>query len=149
MNRMIVFELACIENHRFEGWFASAEDFTRQEAVGMLACPLCGASSIRRLPSAKVRTTSTLEPIEQPQQPTVPEPGTATTEVTLASVIREILARTEDVGRRFPEEARRIHYEEVAPRPIRGQATAHEAQALADEGIPVVSLPIPPRGETH
>lgn len=146
---MIVFELACAEDHRFEGWFASAEDFTRQEAVGMLACPLCGASRVRRLPSAKVRTTATAEPIEQPQKPTVPQPGTATTEVTLASVIGEILARTEDVGRRFPEEARRIHYQEVPPRPIRGQATAEEAQELADEGVPVVALPIPPRGETH
>lgn len=146
---MIVFEMACTEEHRFEGWFASAEDFTRQEAVGMLACPLCGASSVRRLPSSKVRTTSTAEPVEQPQKPSVHQPGTATTEVTLASVIREILARTEDVGRRFPEEARRIHYQEVPPRPIRGQATAEEAQELADEGVPVVALPIPPRGDTH
>lgn len=146
---MIVFELACTEEHRFEGWFASVEDFAHQEAVGMLACPLCGASGVRRLPSAKVRTTSAAEPIDPPRKPSVPPTGETPTEVTLASVVREILARTEDVGRRFPEEARRIHYEEVPSRPIRGQATVQEAEALADEGIPVVSLPIPPRGESH
>jgi hypothetical protein len=146
---MIVFELACTADHRFEGWFGSVDDFARQEAVGLLTCPLCGTSGVRRLPSAKVRTTSAAEPVPEPKTPDAHAVARPTTEVTLASVMREILARTEDVGRRFPEEARRIHYEEVAPRPIRGQATAHEAQALADEGIPVVSLPIPPRGETH
>jgi hypothetical protein len=96
-----------------------------------------------------VRTTSAAEPVAEPTAPTAPAKARSTTEVTLATVVREILARTEDVGRRFPEEARRIHYEEVPPRPIRGVATAQEAQDLADEGIPVVSLPIPPRGETH
>jgi hypothetical protein len=59
------------------------------------------------------------------------------------------VANTEDVGRAFPEEARRIHYEEAPRRPIRGVATREEARELADEGIPVVSLPIPSRGETH
>jgi hypothetical protein len=146
---MIVFELACTADHRFEGWFGSVDDFARQEAVGLLTCPLCGTSGVRRLPSAKVRTTSAAEPVPEPKAPDAPAVARPTAEVTLASVVREILARTEDVGRRFPEEARRIHYEEVPPRPIRGQATAQEAQDLADEGIPVVSLPIPPRGDTH
>lgn len=146
---MIVFELACTADHRFEGWFGSVDDFARQEAVGLLTCPLCGTSGVRRLPSAKVRTTSAAEPVSEPKTPDAPAVARPTAKVTLASVVREILARTEDVGRRFPEEARRIHYEEVPPRPIRGQATAQEAQDLADEGIPVVSLPIPPRGDTH
>jgi hypothetical protein len=69
--------------------------------------------------------------------------------VAVASFIEQIIANTEDVGRRFPEEARKIHYEEVPRRAIRGVATADEARDLADEGIPVVSLPVPPRGETH
>lgn len=146
---MIVFELACAREHRFEGWFASAEDFAQQEAVGLLACPLCGISGVRRLPSAKVRTAPATEAAAAPKNPPVPPAASATTEVALVSVLREILARTEDVGRRFPEEARRIHYEEVPPRPIRGVATVEEAQDLADEGIPVVALPIPPRRETH
>lgn len=146
---MIVFELACTADHRFEGWFGSVDDFARQEAVGLLTCPLCGASGVRRLPSAKVRTTTATEPVAESKTQDTPAVARSTTEVTLVSVVREILARTEDVGRRFPEEARRIHYEEVAPRPIRGLATPQEAQDLADEGIPVVSLPIAPRGDTH
>ncbi len=146
---MIVFELACSEEHRFEGWFGSVEDFARQEAVGMLECPLCGTSRVRRLPSARVRTSAAVEPSPQPKAQAAPQAPDTIKEVTLASVMREILARTEDVGRRFPEEARRIHYEEVPPRPIRGQATAQEARELAEEGVPVVALPVPSRSETH
>jgi hypothetical protein len=149
---MIVFELACMADHRFEGWFASVEDFTRQEAVGMVGCPFCGDTAVRRLPSAKVRTGTSAVQVEERRAQDVPAAQTATpatTQVTLASVIREILARTEDVGRRFPEEARRIHYEEVPARPIRGVATAQETQELTDEGIPVVPLPMAPRGESH
>jgi hypothetical protein len=70
-------------------------------------------------------------------------------EVTLASFIENIVANTEDVGREFPEEARKIHYEEAPRRPIRGLATREEARDLADEGIPVVSLPMPSRGDMH
>ncbi len=146
---MIVFELACSAEHRFEGWFGSVEDFMHQEAVGMLACPLCGTSSVRRLPSARVRTGGTAEANTRPLSAAAPAAPNATTEVTLASVVREILARTEDVGRRFPAEARRIHYEEIPPRPIRGVATPREVEDLADEGIEVVSVPVPPREETH
>lgn len=146
---MIVFELACSAEHRFEGWFGSAEDFTHQAAVGLLACPLCGTSNVRRLPSAKVRTGGTAEPSVRQKVPAAPGATNATTEVTLASVVREILARTEDVGHRFPAEARRIHYEEVPPRPIRGVATSEEVEDLTDEGIRVVSLPVPPGEEVH
>lgn len=146
---MIVFELACSAEHRFEGWFGSAEDFARQEAVGLLACPLCGTSEVRRLPSARIRTGTTPEPVPQKTRAAAPAAPGPVAEMTMASVLREILARSEDVGRRFPEEARRIHYEEIPPRPIRGQATPQEAKALAEEGVPVVALPIPPRSETH
>jgi hypothetical protein len=144
---MIVFELSCAEGHRFEGWFASAEDYARQDDSGLVACPLCGTSSVQRLPSARVRTTEASGPAARPAPA---KPATeAPKEVTLASFIEQILANTEDVGRRFPEEARKIHYEEAPRRGIRGVATSDEARELADEGIPVVSLPIPPRGETH
>lgn len=115
----------------------------------MLACPVCGTTAVRRRPSAKVRTGSAAEPGQAPRSTGAPAAQRATRAVTLASVVREILARTEDVGRQFPEEARRIHYEEIPPRPIRGVATAEEARDLVDEGIPVVSLPVPPGGDTH
>lgn len=146
---MIVFELACSAEHRFEGWFGSVEDFTHQAAVGLLACPLCGTSNVRRLPSAKVRTSGAVEPNLRQSVRAAPGAPAATTEVTLASVVREILARTEDVGHRFPAEARRIHYEEVPPRPIRGVATPQEVEDLTDEGIQVVALAVRPGEDIH
>jgi hypothetical protein len=143
---MIVFELSCVAGHRFEGWFGSPEDYARQDASGLVTCPLCGTATVQRLPSAKVRTTESSEPAARPAPSA---PAATPKEVTVASFIEQILANTEDVGRRFPEEARKIHYEEAPRRGIRGVATADEARDLADEGIPVVSLPIPTRGETH
>lgn len=147
---MIVFDLSCTENHRFEGWFASPEEYVRQEGAGLLACPVCGMSTVRKLPSSKVRTTAATEPQSgEPPARASGASGAGTQQVTLASFIQQIVAATEDVGRAFPEEARKIHYDEAPRRPIRGVATREEARELADEGIPVVSLPIPPRGETH
>lgn len=147
---MIVFDLTCTENHRFEGWFASPEEYVRQEGAGMLACPVCGISAIRKLPSSKVRRTAVAEsPAVAAARATGSAAGSSPQPVTLASFIEQIVASTEDVGRAFPEEARKIHYEEAPRRPIRGVATREEARELADEGIPVLSLPIPPRGQTH
>ena len=147
---MIVFDLTCTENHRFEGWFASPDEYVRQEGAGMLACPVCGISAIRKLPGSKVRTTAVAEPpTGAAARATGSAAGSSPQQVTLASFIEQIVASTEDVGRAFPEEARKIHYEEAPRRPIRGVATREEAHELADEGIPVVSLPIPPRGQTH
>ena len=147
---MIVFDLTCTENHRFEGWFASPDEYVRQEGAGMLACPVCGSSTVRKLPSSKVRKTAVAEsPTGAAARATGSAAGSSPQQVTLASFIEQIVASTEDVGRAFPEEARKIHYEEASRRPIRGVATREEARELADEGIPVVSLPIPPRGETH
>ncbi len=147
---MIVFDLTCTDNHRFEGWFASPEEYVRQEGAGLLACPVCGRSTVRKLPSSKVRTATVIEP----QAGATPAGASGATpsspqQVALASFIEKIVAGTEDVGRKFPEEARKIHYDEAPRRPIRGVATRAEARELADEGIPVLSLPIPPRGETH
>jgi hypothetical protein len=146
MREMIVFELVCAAEHRFEGWFASAEEYARQGSGGLLSCPVCASSDIRKLPSAKVRTPASVEPNPpDPAAKSLPAPGAnaAAKEVSLASFIQHILARTEDVGRAFPEEARKIHYEESPRRPIRGVATQEEARELVDEGIPVVSLPSP------
>jgi hypothetical protein len=147
---MIVFELICAEQHRFEGWFASAEEYSRQETSGLLSCPVCASAEIRKLPSAKVRTPAPAErtaPVATTASQQPPEAGAK--EVTLASFVEHIVANTEDVGRAFPEEARKIHYEEAPRRPIRGVATQEEARELADEGIPVISLPARTRGEMH
>ena len=140
---MIVFELICRDRHRFEGWFASAEDFDGQKARGLLSCPACGGSHVEKLLTAKIgRPEAT--PQEQAQPP-VPAP----TQAKLREMIDAILLSTEDVGKEFPAEARRIHRKEARERSIRGVATGDETRELLDEGIAVMPLPIPPREDWH
>jgi hypothetical protein len=137
---MIVFDLICQDQHRFEGWFASGDDFSSQQSRGLLECPVCGGAHVEKLPAAKIRTQS--EP-GLPAQPAV-EPAGAE-KLDLSKVIDYLLAHSEDVGKAFAEEARKIHYQEAASRSIRGIATRSEAEGLREEGIPVFSLPVPPQ----
>jgi hypothetical protein len=138
---MKVLNLRCGQQHAYEGWFASEDDFVSQQERGVLACPLCGDTEAVRLPSAPRLNVS------RHAEPAPPAPATAGAELTLQSqwlrAVRQVMNSTEDVGDRFPEEARRIHYGEVAERGIRGRASAEDAEALREEGIEVVALPIP------
>jgi hypothetical protein len=142
---MIVYELICVAEHRFEGWFASAEAFARQQEAGLLVCPVCSSAAVEKLPSARIRRGAQPTPQEPQAVPAARQPGPAAkhTTMTLASFIDRVLQSTEDVGASFPEEARKIHYEEAPRRGIRGVASREEAEALADEGIAVFPLPIP------
>lgn len=139
---MIVLNLCCPHEHRFEGWFASAADFDAQCARGQVSCPVCGDAAIRRLPSAPyVQTRSAQPPGAQPQAaaPAALAPEAAT---AVVRALREMARAADDVGRDFAEEARRIHYGEVEARNIRGAASADEVGELIEEGILV--LPVPP-----
>ncbi len=144
---MIVFELICPEHHRFEGWFASSEDFESQKAGGLLSCPVCSHSGIEKLLTAKIGKS------ESAPQPNVanakPAAAEGKTKPSVQEIIDFVLLNTEDVGRKFPVEARRIHREEIPHRNIRGMATLQETRELLDEGIEVVPLPIPPSSEWH
>lgn len=148
---MIVFDLQCGAGHRFEGWFASAEDFGTQLEGGLVGCPKCGSVSIERLPSATRINTGAAAPVELPVRGGAPKDPQlagkdpfAVAQILYSRLVDEILTRTEDVGNAFPAEARRIYYEEAPARAIRGQATHEEHEALVDEGIPVARLPLPP-----
>jgi hypothetical protein len=138
---MIVFDLICREQHRFEGWFASGEDFTAQKGKGLLECPVCGGAHVEKLPAAKIRKQS------EPAAPTQADATQAdnTEKLDVSRFVDYILAHSEDVGKSFAEEARRIHYEETPRRSIRGVTTRNEAEDLREEGIPVFSLPVPPQ----
>jgi hypothetical protein len=137
---MIIFDLTCTHGHRFEGWFASAEDFERQAKAVLVRCPVCDDASVVRVPSAKVHvgraTADAPRVTEDAETETV-----AVLPEDLIKKLREIVRNTENVGQRFPEEARKIHYEEVPPRAIRGQASKDDADALREEGIDFASLP--------
>ena len=140
---MIVFELICAERHRFEGWFASAEDFDGQKARRLLSCPVCSDSRVEKLLTAKIgRPESEATPV-----PSSPAP--AARPRSLGDMIDAILLNTENVGREFPAEARRIHRKEARERGIRGVATHEETRDLLEEGIAVTPLPIPPREDWH
>lgn len=143
---MIVYNLGCPNEHRFEGWFASADDFERQTQGKMLNCPLCGSDSITRLPHASYVSTGSAQRAPEPAAQAVkgvPKQYANLGEELLANLIDKVIENTEDVGRAFAEEARKIHYRETPERHIRGSASSKEVDALRDEGIEVVALPIP------
>ena len=140
---MIVFELICADRHRFEGWFASAEDFEGQKARGLLSCPVCSDSKIEKLLTAKIgrpdaEAPASTQPLAAPVKPR-----------NLHEMIDTILLNTENVGKEFPAEARRIHRKEARERSIRGIATGEETRDLLEEGIAVMPLPVPPREDWH
>lgn len=134
---MIVLDLSCDREHRFEAWFASSEAFEAQRAAGLVGCPHCGSSDVRRLPSAPYVQTSSHS---APAAPATPYPQAIA--ARLIETLRSAAARSEDVGERFAEEARRIHYGDSEERAIRGKAGREEMIDLIEEGIPI--LPVPP-----
>ena len=145
---MIVYDLSCDKAHRFEGWFSSANDFDAQVRDDRVSCPVCGSVSISRQLSAPYLNTGSQEPAPAPAKP---GKDTAVTGVDLESLHRKfvefVLKNSEDVGSKFPEEARRIHYEEEPRRSIPGQASRDEIESLRDEGIEIFQvpgLPVPP-----
>lgn len=140
---MKVIDLRCQSGHRFEGWFASDDDFLEQNGRSLIECPLCADKVIVRLPSApRLNLSGAREPVPSETPAAAPD---ATTELQTRwmQMVRHVLQNTEDVGEKFADEARRIHYGETPQRGIRGQASADEREALRDEGIEVMPLPIP------
>ena len=135
---MKVLNLRCVHDHRFEGWFGSGEDFESQNERGLVECPVCGDRAIARLPSAPHLNVSALREAPPAAQPAPPA------QAAFLKALRHMVENTEDVGERFPEEARRIHYGEVQERAIRGRASQQDAQELRDEGIEVMSFPTLP-----
>jgi hypothetical protein len=143
---MKVLNLQCGDGHGFEGWFASEDDFQGQLARGIVECPMCGDVRVAKLPSAPRLNFGASPPAAgKPQEAKQEVMATTDPQVQAAwmQMVRHVLANTEDVGERFAEEARRIHYGESDERNIRGQASREETQALLEEGITVVPLPIP------
>jgi hypothetical protein len=156
---MIRYRLNCKKGHQFEGWFANSAAFDRQAKRGDVTCPRCGTSKVTKALMApniaksdkgdkpKRRPKSTERPAPEMAKPEAAKPETqrVAAHSELASAMRklraEIESKSEYVGTRFPEEARKIHYEEAPARSIRGQASPEETVALREEGIDVLSLP--------
>jgi hypothetical protein len=161
---MKVLNLQCSHQHSFEGWFASEDDFQSQLSRGMVECPMCTDKSVQKLPSAprlnlgghqgpgvpakqaSAAPVSTEEDAAARNMPAVagmPAGPSRAEQVAFLKALRHVVANTEDVGSRFAEEARRMHYGEQEARSIRGQTSVREAVELMEEGIDVMPLPLP------
>ena len=163
---MKVLDLQCAQRHSFEGWFASEDDFRSQLVRGLVECPMCANSDIQKMPSApRLNLGGHTAPVAESSSPQsgapvstpalAPQhnslevagnaqarPGSAE-QAAFLHALRHVLANTEDVGKRFADEARAMHYGDAEARSIRGQTSAREAVELLEEGIEVLPLPMP------
>ena len=138
---MIRYELSCDNGHAFEGWFGSADDFDRQQKMALVSCPTCGSAHVaKRLMAPSVSTARK----KQQRQDLAVQTGQREMMTKLREIVSTIRANSEDVGERFPEEARKIHYGETEQRGLIGRATAEEVRDLLEEGVDVASLPVLP-----
>lgn len=146
---MIVYDLQCRAGHRFEAWFGCSQDFDDQQARGLLCCPLCGHTGVAKAAMAPAI------PAKSSQQPA--RAGNAAGNAAggaggdalehLLMLQRAFEAGSEYVGDRFAEEARAIH-RAGAGRCVHGEATAAEARALREDGVPLLALPFRPRARS-
>lgn len=166
---MIRYDLSCDRDHGFEAWFRNSGDYDRQLSEGDLLCPICGSEAVskrlmapsigrgRSLPAQRMRDQAPV------QAPAVADPaGTALDErfkvlsgdprvkaaiEEIRKIKQHVIENAENVGDRFPEEARKIHYKEVEKRSIYGEASAEEVDALIEEGVEVHPMPILPEDQ--
>ena len=163
---MIHYQLHCGDDHDFDGWFANSSGFEEQQARGLIACPHCGNTDVRRALMApaigkKGNATTSAEPVGEtgeaalpavapPAMPVVmPDPVLSDQMIEMIHKVRaEVEKNCDYVGSDFAEEARKIHYGEADARDIYGETTLDEAQELVEEGIDVTALPFVPRTDS-
>jgi len=131
---VIVYSLACSKGHGFEGWFRDSAAFDAQAADGKLVCPVCNSRKVEKAPMApavsgtKAKGASSPDELRKMRQ-------------FMTGLRKYVEENAENVGRKFPEEARKIHYGEIEERPIYGEASLEEAKELIEEGVDVAPLP--------
>jgi hypothetical protein len=156
---MIRYNLVCAGRHEFESWFANSAAYDKQAKRGLVACPVCGSTKIDKAIMAP-RLARADQPIDVPEAPAAPAPAPAAPtpptpvamispqERELRSKLKELrdhlTKNAENVGRKFPETARKMHYGELEHRSIYGEASPQEAKDLHEEGIEFHPLPVLP-----
>lgn len=140
-NAMILYALTCDRGHAFDAWFRGSDAFESQLREGAVSCPICGSANVKKAPMAPRIGRGAQPP--GAEAPTERPGARAEDEVAqlLAKLRQHIETHCEDVGERFVEEARRIHYGEAEERAIFGEASLLEAAALREEGIAVHPVP--------
>jgi hypothetical protein len=146
---LIVFDLCCTGDHRFEAWFASSESFADQQARGLIACPVCGDIDVRKAVMAPRVGAKSNQLTSAPAATPAPISGEPTPELVgkvlaaIAAKQAEMLPQSRWVGRDFADAARAMHEGRAAEDLIHGQASPDEAQALRDDGIAAMPLLVP------
>lgn len=149
---MIRYALRCARGHEFESWFKSSAAYDSQRKRGLVACPACNSTKVEKaIMAPRVAARGKTSATEPPPQP-AGDPATplmmAPQERELAAKLKElrdhVLKTADNVGRKFPDEARKMHYGDIEHRAIYGEATTEEARALIDEGVEVAPLPVFP-----
>ena len=134
---MIKFSLSCDAAHAFEAWFRNSADFDTQSKRGFVSCPQCGSSRVAKtLMAPAVSTARGKEKIALAMNAQKAE-----VMAKMREMVREMKAGADDVGERFAEEARKIHFGETEERAIYGKASGEEVEALIDDGVPFMPLP--------
>ena len=151
---MIRYNLRCEKGHAFESWFQSSAAYESQEKRKLVSCPSCGSVKVERaIMAPQIMTKKGREqaaPAAAPAEAAGPEstPLLMAQERELRAKLKElrdhIVKNADNVGERFPNEARKMHYGDIEHRPIYGEASAEEARALIDEGVEVSPLPVLP-----
>lgn len=144
---MIRFSLNCEKDHGFEAWFGSNGDYEMQKQRGLVACPVCGSVKVEKALMAPAVASSAVHSEAQPTEETpskaslAMDPKKREAMKALREMVKAVRAHSEDVGERFPEEARKIHHGESEARGIYGRASSEDAKALIEEGIEIAPLP--------
>ena len=141
---MIKYQLICPDGHQFETWFSDSSTFDAQKAAGHVNCPSCGSAQVEKaLMAPSVATSRKRETVQ-----VASHHGMDKDMVAMMRKIRDhVTENAENVGPRFAEEARKIHYKEVEPRGIYGQATREESRELREEGVEFHPLPVLPEDQ--
>ena len=151
---MIRYALRCERGHEFESWFQSSTAYDSQHKRGLVTCPACDSAKVEKAImapriSGKRKSKNTEAPVTAPTAETTPNQLVMSPqERELVTKLRElrdhVVKNADNVGTKFPEEARKMHYGETKSRAIYGEASHDEARALADEGVDVAPLPVLP-----
>ncbi len=146
---MILFDLKCDAGHQFEAWFRDGASFDAQRRSRKVQCPTCGSDAVEKAPMAPklVRGESAGEPAPPPAK--APSKSPPAPNLKMLRALREHIEKnSDDVGERFADEARKVHYGEVEPHNIHGRATPEESRELRDEGIEFGEIPWLPRHDS-
>lgn len=139
---MIRYDLICAKGHEFDGWFSDSAAYDKQSQLGLISCTHCGVNSVeKQIMAPGIPTKSNRKSGSQSMTAGPIDPRAAAMMQMMRDYRKHVTENSENVGDKFADEARKIHFKEVKDRPIYGEATADDAKALIEEGIDVHPIP--------